>query len=142
MRIRGRSVSGRRAVAAVEFAIVLPLLVLLALGCVDFGRFLYQYIALTNAVQAGGFYGTLNPYTTSTYSAWVAQVQKLTKDEMEQQTGYVRDEMTVQVSVTVETNGLRRVRVTASYPFRSILPWPGLPSDVTLTQAVEMRSIR
>src|SRR5438034_6510408 len=72
MRIR-RSVdrrSGRPAVAAVELAILLPVLVLIVLGCIDFGRFAYNYIAVTNAARAGAAYGMMNNYTSSTLSNW------------------------------------------------------------------------
>jgi Flp pilus assembly protein TadG len=42
----------RRGAAAVEFALILPLLVTLVLACVDFGQFAYNYIAVTNAARA------------------------------------------------------------------------------------------
>lgn len=38
-------------VAAVEFAFLLPILLLLAFGVVEFGRFMYQYNSLTKAVR-------------------------------------------------------------------------------------------
>ena len=56
----------RRGAAAVEFAVILPLLVTIVLGCVDFGRFAYNYIALTNAARAGAAFGCMNVYTTAT----------------------------------------------------------------------------
>ena len=43
----------RRGVTAVEFALILPLLMTIVLGCVDYGRFAYDYIAVTNAARAG-----------------------------------------------------------------------------------------
>jgi Flp pilus assembly protein TadG len=42
-----------RGAAAVEFALVLPLLLLVIGGVVDFGRALYTEIILTNAVREG-----------------------------------------------------------------------------------------
>jgi hypothetical protein len=117
-------------------------LVLIALGCVDFGRFAYSFIGLTNCVQAGALYGSMNSYTTSTFAAWQTKVVNTTKNEMNQQSGYDSTQLTVQVTTTVETNGLRRVRVTATYPFQTLLPWPGIPSSVTMSRAVEVRSVR
>ena len=37
---------------------------------------------------------------------------------------------------------LRRVRVEASYPFSTLIDWPGIPSDMTLRSAVVLRVIR
>jgi Flp pilus assembly protein TadG len=42
-----------RGAAAVEFALVLPILVVLAFGIIDFGRLLYTYNNLTSAVREG-----------------------------------------------------------------------------------------
>ena len=43
----------RRGVSAVEFALILPLLLTLVGGAVDFGRCFYTHIAVTNAARAG-----------------------------------------------------------------------------------------
>lgn len=67
----------RRASALIEFAIVLPLLLLVGLGCADFGRFAYEYCAVSNAAEEGATFGALNPiakYGNST-SAWTAEAQ-------------------------------------------------------------------
>ena len=46
--------------AVLELAIVMPLLVLLFLGAVEFGRLWYVDIEVTNAAQAGAAYGAQN----------------------------------------------------------------------------------
>lgn len=43
-----------RGAAAVEFALVLPFLVVLVFGIIDFGRALFVYNYLTSAVREGG----------------------------------------------------------------------------------------
>jgi hypothetical protein len=45
----------------VEFALVLPLFVLLIAGIFDIGRAFYSSITITNATREGARYGTLNP---------------------------------------------------------------------------------
>lgn len=42
-----------RGAAAVEFAIILPLLLILVAGIVDFGRLLYAEVMVTNAAREG-----------------------------------------------------------------------------------------
>ena len=44
----------------VEFAIVLPLLLLFIFGAVDLGRLFHAYIAITNAAREGARFGGLN----------------------------------------------------------------------------------
>src|SRR4051794_2670851 len=48
--------------AVVEMAITLPVLILLILGCIDFGRFACLWIAVTNAARAGAGVGIVSRY--------------------------------------------------------------------------------
>jgi Flp pilus assembly protein TadG len=52
-RIRGQSV--------VEFALVLPILLLLLAATIDFGRLFYTYVAVDNAAKEGALYGARSP---------------------------------------------------------------------------------
>lgn len=44
-----------------EFALVLPLLILVMLGVVDLGRLFHSSITITNAARVGARYGALRP---------------------------------------------------------------------------------
>jgi Flp pilus assembly protein TadG len=127
---------------------LLPVLVTVVLGCVDFGRFACNYIALANAARAGASYGSMNNYTASTLASWKTGVGQAAKDEMTQQVGAANiGNMVVTVpDPTQDANGLRRVRVTVSYPFTTVVNWSwsglGLPHTMTLQQQAEMRLIR
>jgi Flp pilus assembly protein TadG len=56
---------GERGQAVVEFALIVPLLVLLTMGMVDFGRIFYSYEGLANAAREGARYCALNPGNAS-----------------------------------------------------------------------------
>ena len=45
----------------VELAIILPLLLIILLGTIDFGRVFYAYVTITNASREGARYGSLHP---------------------------------------------------------------------------------
>lgn len=47
--------------AMVEFALVIPLIVLLILGIFDLGRAVYAYNVVASAAREGAHYGTLDP---------------------------------------------------------------------------------
>ena len=51
--------------AAVEFALVLPILILLICGVIDFGRMLYTANSLTTVCEQGARYASID-YTTKT----------------------------------------------------------------------------
>lgn len=52
---------GRAGQALPEFALVLPVFMLLFLGAVDFGRVFFSYIAVRNAASQGAAYGAASP---------------------------------------------------------------------------------
>jgi Flp pilus assembly protein TadG len=61
--LRGRLTkrAGReRGAAAVEFALVLPLLIILLLGIIDFGLYYYNDLALTHAARDAARYLSVN----------------------------------------------------------------------------------
>jgi Flp pilus assembly protein TadG len=51
--VRWRFSNGQRSQAMVEFSIVAPVLILLIFGVVDFGRVIYTYITINQAVNEG-----------------------------------------------------------------------------------------
>jgi len=59
---RSRSESG---VAAIELAIVLPLLMLILFGIISFGTVFYNYIVITNAAREGARWGAINSEVTT-----------------------------------------------------------------------------
>ena len=49
----------------VEFALILPLFMLIVLGIFDFGRAIYAYSALHNAAREGARYGAVHHCDTA-----------------------------------------------------------------------------
>jgi Flp pilus assembly protein TadG len=129
--------SPRRAgTAAVELAMALPVLLLIVLGCVDYGRVMYDAIALENAVGAGSDYAATHRFTDYTKPTWETRVRERISDEMQGVPHF--DSASLTVAVTSETgpdDGVR-VTITATYPFHPVVDWPGLPNSVTLRHRV------
>jgi hypothetical protein len=134
------------------------LLVTITLGCVDFGRFAYSYIALTNAARAGASYAMMNNYSPSTYGAlsdpptahtWCGGINAAVQQEMTNQIGYSTSSPATLSALTVtvdSTTGLRRAQLTVSYPFQSMISWVFagyfVPYQVNMSCTLTVRLIR
>ena len=132
----------REAMAASEFALILPLLITFILAGVDFGRFATRYIAVTSAAQSGALVGSLEPFTPANQVVWTAAVRAAVAQEMAGQADFNPSGLTVTITTLGGTGDAWEVQVAVSYPFRVLIPWPGIPSETTLTQVVGLRTIR
>jgi Flp pilus assembly protein TadG len=74
--MRGEKMKSQRGIAAVEFALVLPILVLLAFGIIEFSLALYDKAVITNASREGARAGILYrvPPATDTEIADVVNI--------------------------------------------------------------------
>ncbi len=129
----------RRGLAATEFAVVLPVLVTLVLGCVDFGRFAYTDIAVANAARAGAGFGADHPYTPATLGAWQAKVGQTVQDEL---SDFDPGQLSVTAAPAAVDGGAWQAQVTVSCPFTTLVNWPGLPTSMTLRKVAVMQSNR
>jgi Flp pilus assembly protein TadG len=57
----------------VEFTLVLPMLLLILLGAVDFGRVFFTYIDVNNAAREGAAYAALDPNNTNAITTHAQQ---------------------------------------------------------------------
>lgn len=76
-RIFVRPDSRSRGQALVEFALILPILVLMIFGIVDFGRGVYAYNAISNAAREGGRTAIVNQNVTDIRARVAAQATAL-----------------------------------------------------------------
>ncbi len=128
-----------------ETAVVLPLLVLLLVGSVDYGRGFYTAIEVSSAAESAAMYGTTNP----TDVAGIASMAKLdAKDiatlnvtasygcECADGSGAVVSCLT---AVVCSDNAIRYVDVSTSTLYTPIIPYPLIPSSFTLSGHSRMR---
>ena len=54
-----------RGAAVIEFALLVPVLLLMAIGAIDFGTFIYQKMQMQSAARAGAQYAVQSSATTS-----------------------------------------------------------------------------
>ena len=103
----GRSPWRRRGQALVEFALVLPVMMLILLAAIDFGRIMFSYIQITNAAREGAAYAATDPGDTADITTHALQ-------ETDAQGQY--GEHTPSVSVTCVVVGTQTTEACATAP--------------------------
>ena len=129
----GSSSTRERGQEAVEFAIVLPLLVLIMFGVLDLGRIFHSAVVIANASREGARYGMIYPNDA-------AGVVAVTQAEALGSQIDLTDSATSSIAVTCPSgcgSGLP-LRVTVSYRLTLIMGFV-LPSPtVDVVRYVEM----
>jgi len=128
--------------AASEFAIALPLLIVLCLTSVDFGRFAYAYIALGNAGRVGAERGATRPYSTATAEVWQQQVSDATREDFAASSDLDVGQLSIQADAVQDAYGLHRGEITVSYPFTTVVSWPGIPRPLPMERTIVFRRFR
>ncbi len=91
-----------------EFALVLPLMVVLLFGIIQFGITFNNYISLTDAVRAGARTATVSRHEEDPVAVTVERVREAATDLNE-------DDLLIEVESSWEPG--EQVKVAASYPY-------------------------
>jgi Flp pilus assembly protein TadG len=144
--------SVRRGQALVEFALVAPVMLLLLLVAVDFGRVFFSYIAVNNAAREGALYAAEHakdtPFDAATYNAdTIAAALREANVQTQGGEGAITvtnptcadassgAPVSCQAAATVTTGIGSHVTVTATQPFDMLTPIIGdiLGSTITIS---------
>lgn len=130
----------------VELGVAMPVLFLLLMGVIDFGRAYYLANEVAGAAHAGAVYGSQYPTDVS----GMANAVKLDAPDVpgigaSVVWGCECSDGSNQIAGCSSTpscpaNIVYYVQVRASAPYSPILPWPGIPSSLTLADTATMRS--
>jgi len=131
-RFRGlRGMRSERGAALVEFALVVPLLMLMMCATIDFGLAVYTLNNLTAAVREGGRYAAVIDKTTWLASGG-ATAQGLVRDRVYNYIVGMNNGLTaaqtkalITVSNPDATTGIITVQITG-YPYRPVTPLANL----------------
>lgn len=130
----------------VELAVILPVLILFAVGVMDYGRVFFRSIMVANAARAGAEWGAYDV----TYSSNQPQVQSFSKLDAQEITGLQVssqqvcrcNDTVVNCATTCTGYGPARVyvEVTAIDSVTMLLKYPGLPSKVGISRTATFRA--
>lgn len=118
----------------VELALITPILLMILLGAVDFGRVMSASIQVTNAAREGAYFGARSMENAEDESAIRAAAQADSGDIF----GITP---TVNSDTGTDDDGYDTVEVTVSYTFQTLVPYPLIPNEVDLSKTVTMRVI-
>jgi Flp pilus assembly protein TadG len=126
--------TGKRGQSLVEFAITLPILVLLLLGTLDFGMAIFSYSMLRDAAQEGAFYGSFNPTNFAEIENRARNISPRGEDEIFSSPVQLRDKDKIKVSVRAlgaacqgASKGVANaIQVKVTYRYPVLMPFIGL----------------
>ncbi len=144
--------------AMLELALLLPMLLLLTMGVIEMGRYMYIYILVGNAARAGAAYGA----QSLGQSVDTADIQTAAQNDFQNNgqtglavasttscgcdsggtvTGAICSTVTNPSAGTCSGSGhwVVMVSVTASGTFNSLFNYPGIPASIDVSNTATMR---
>jgi Flp pilus assembly protein TadG len=119
----------------VELALILPVLIILMLGAVDFGRVYFAHVSVTNAARNGADYAA----SGSTAAADTAGIRDAAVADTTNLLYSSPTNPLVSVATGTDSQGRLYADVTVNYTFTTIFPWPGLPNAFNVARTVRAR---
>jgi len=121
---------GRSGLAAVELALLLPLLSFLFVIVVDYARIFYFSLTVTNCARNGAVYGSQNPTN--------ALDTKGIQAEAKGDAGTLTTASLKVTSLPDSKTSPTKLSVTVTYPFATITRFPGINAQTTLSRTVQV----
>jgi hypothetical protein len=134
--------------AAVEFALVAPVILVITAGIVDFGLLTTKAAALAGATRIGGEYARLHPAdTTGIQNAMQNSMSfspPLTFPASFPQTCECDDRTSIPCIDSCRAGGRPGpnrvfIRITANQAASPLVPWPGIPGTLTATTEIRLQ---
>ena len=127
--------SSGRGQALVELALTAPVLIILVLGAIDFGRVYFSQVAVTNAAQNGAAYASQSATSAADTAGIKAAATADTSNLLN--TSATNPEVTVLTGN--DAQGRLYADVKVHYTFTTIFPWPGLADSFSVDRTVRAR---
>jgi Flp pilus assembly protein TadG len=133
----------------VEMAFLLPILLLLLIGLIDFGRAYYLSTEVSSAASAGALYGCQNTAaaqdTTGIKSAAIADAPNVsgltvpTVSVVCECSGSTASVSCTTPGCSSSSHMIEWLTVGTSATYKPLFPYPGIPSSITLSGQATMR---
>jgi len=125
----------RRAAATVELALLLPFLVFLLLAGMDYSRVFYASVIVSNCARNGALYAS--DANMADRSAFDTLQDAVKADASDLNTSLLQ---VTEIEGT-DAQGYGWAQVTVTYPFQTVVNYPGIPSLIPITRTTRMRKV-
>ena len=127
---RHRSGKARRGTAAVEFALIAPFLCFAFVATIDFARVFYASLTVSNCARNGAIYGVVDK-SHALDTSGIETAARMDASNLDAS----------QLAVSSTTDGSSYLAVRVTYPFRTIVTYPGVPHTTNLSRTVRMNVV-
>lgn len=129
----------RAGAVLLEFAVTIPVMVILAIAVLDFSRLSYYRFLVADAAGAASRYAAFYPVTDVSYNVWMQRLDAVARNTVEGSPWASASNLIVYPAVINQaTPGENRVIIKMEYVYRATIPWPGLPSESTVRSTVQI----
>ena len=135
--------------AIVEMTLLMPFVLLLLMGTIDFARVFYTALAVTQAARAGAQYGAQNNETSQDSAGMQQAARNAAQDDIDTNsltvtaTNYCKcangTTANCLTGVCAEGSPQIYVQVTTTKAFQTLWNYPGVPHTVNLNRTAIMR---
>jgi hypothetical protein len=125
----------------VEFAVVLPVMLLILAGIIEFGRIGSLGLRIAHAARVGAQYGSLNPPDDFTLSDWSRLCEQRVRESLAAQPDIDPGRVTVQC-MHIPGSPLGRAHVEVQYSFSLLMGWTTAPGSLTIQRVAVLPVIR
>ncbi len=132
---RPRGDESHRGQGLAELALILPVLMIIVLGTIDFGRAYFAYVSVTNGARNGAQYAGAAPTNASDMTGIRSAVLADTSDLVNTSA----TNPAVATALGTDGQGNTFIDVTVTYEFEPIFPWPGVPDSIDIVRTVRAR---
>jgi Flp pilus assembly protein TadG len=147
LRLVGRGVAASRGVAAIEFAVVAPVLIAMAIGMVDLGYGVYRSMQVQNAAQAGAQYAVAHGFNATAIASAITSAtgySDISASPTPSQfcgcpTSVAVSTATCNSACADGTLAGTYVTASAQATYATLLPYPLLPSSFALASQSTVR---
>jgi hypothetical protein len=140
----------RRAAATVELAVLLPFLVALFLFAADFARVFYVTITIENSIHNAALFGSQafdnqNQQWIGNQQYWegpngqLVSVEKVAAELDGTNLSPALADSNIDITNGTDADGNAVHIVTITYTFSTIVPYPGIPSTMTIVRKAQVR---
>lgn len=121
----------------VELALLTPVLLLILLVAVDFGRAYSASIEVTSAAREGAAFGSRSSENANNETA----IEDAVLADTPSIYGVAIPRIDIITGTPTDSYGYEQVVVTVNYEFQTLVDYPGIPSSIDISRTVTMRVI-